>query len=689
MGSRDPAGRTQGGRADRRASRWFGFGLTTLVCGAVVFGAARVECAFAGDTADLLGMSLEELMAVEVESVVTASLFEQMVTEAPASVTVVTAEDIRRLGYRTLTEILAGVRGMYTWTDSNYDYLGVRGFGRLGDYNSDVLVLIDGHRTNESTYYASSIGREFLIDVDLIDRVEIVRGPSSSLYGTSAFFGVINVITRRAEDVGGVEVAGGVASHRTFEGRLSYGKRFAGGLDLLISGTAYRSDGQDHYYPVYDDPATNNGWAVDCDDAESESLFFKVGYGGFEVLLSHVDYGKTIPTGAWETVFNDPRTSTHDSQTSLGLRYADRLAGGLGIDAHLEYGRYDYDGYYLYDGSEDEEPYLVLNIDRARSQWVIGDAQFVKTISNHRLLGGVEIRRDLQIDQLNYDEEVYLDDRRQGSLWGVFIQDEIEIRDNLRLNIGVRYDHYDTFGGSTNPRLGLIFNPRPRTSLKVLYGTAFRAPSAYELYYGDGGSSHKGNPDLNPETIRTWEVVWEEFIGRGIQTSVSVFSYRADDLIGQVVDPSDELQVFANIDEADAQGVEFEVKGRWWRQVKGYASVSYQEVKDASTDELFHNSPRYLGVVRLSVPFAGEKLWVSPELLYRGSVVTLGDETLDSALVTNLTILATEVFKGVDLSLSFRNLFDDDYRSPASQEHLQDSLEQGGRIVRARVVVRF
>jgi outer membrane receptor for ferrienterochelin and colicins len=270
----------------------------------------------------------------------------------------------------------------------------------------------------------------------------------------------------------------------------------------------------------------------------------------------------------------------------------------------------------------------------------------------------------------------------------VFAQDELEVAHNLRLNLGVRHDEYTSFGGTTNPRLGLIYQPRQRTSLKLLYGQAFRAPSAYELYYQDGWAQ-KANPELGPETIGSGEVVWEEFIGRGLQTSVSIYTYRVAGLIGQITDPSDGLTVFENVDEVTASGIELEVQGRWWRQIEGYASWSLQETEDATIDQPYPNSPRCLGVVRLSVPFSGERLWVSPELLYRGSVETLDNRTLDGAFVANLTILATEVLKGVDLSLTVRNLFDESYRVPGGQEHLQDSLEQDGRTVRARAVVRF
>jgi len=182
-------------------------------------------------------MDEEAMLFEEIPSVFGASKYEQKVTEAPASVSIVTAEEIARYGYRTLADILQSLRGFYVSNDRNYQYSGVRGFGRPGDYNNRLLLLIDGHRANDNVYNSAYIGHEFPVDVDLIDRVEVIRGPSSSIYGTSAFFGVINVITKRGRDYQGVEVSSEAGNYDAYNGRLSYGDRYGSGFELLVSGT--------------------------------------------------------------------------------------------------------------------------------------------------------------------------------------------------------------------------------------------------------------------------------------------------------------------------------------------------------------------------------------------------------------------------------------------------------------------
>src|SRR5258707_7026238 len=189
-------------------------------------------------------MNPENLLKLEIPTVETASKYTQKATDAPASVSVITADDVKKFGYRTLADTPRSVRSLYVSYDRQYSYLGIRGFNR-GDYNSRLLVLVDGHRINNSLSDGAFIGTEFILDVDLIDRVEIIRGPGASLYGNNAFFGVVNVITRKGRDLPGygAELSGEAASFDTYKGRATYGQKFESGLDLLLSGSWHDSHG--------------------------------------------------------------------------------------------------------------------------------------------------------------------------------------------------------------------------------------------------------------------------------------------------------------------------------------------------------------------------------------------------------------------------------------------------------------
>jgi iron complex outermembrane receptor protein len=268
---------------------------------------------------DLTEMSLENLMNIEVYS---ASKYLQSSAEAPASVTIITSDDIRKYGFQSLAEILQSVRGFYVTYDRNYSYAGIRGFGRTGDYNTRVLLLIDGHRLNDDVYDEALLGTEFPLDVDLIDRVEVIRGPSSSLYGSNAYFGVVNVITRRARDVGGAEASTDLGSFGTYKGRLTYGHRFKKGLSAVLSTSFYRSQGQRRlFFSEFDNPATNNGIAENADGDRFGQVFGSAAYRGFTLQGVYGSRRKQIPTASFGTVFDDPRTRTSDQEGYLDLQY--------------------------------------------------------------------------------------------------------------------------------------------------------------------------------------------------------------------------------------------------------------------------------------------------------------------------------------------------------------------------------
>jgi iron complex outermembrane receptor protein len=630
----------------------------------------------------------------EIPSVFGASKYEQKVTEAPSSVSIVTADEIKKYGYRTLADILGSIRGFYTTYDRNYHYLGVRGFNRPGDYNSRILLLADGHRINDYIYDMAPIGTDFPIDVDLIDRVEVIRGPSSSLYGASAFFGVINVITKSGRDLKESEVSGEAASHETYKGRFSYGNRFQNGFEMLLSGSIYDSEGDDWYYKEFDDPTTNYGQAEGVDDDQYHSFFLKASFNDFAFQGVYSSREKGIPTSPWEIEFNNPQNRTTDDYIYLDLKYEHSFSNQLDVLARIYYDRYEYDGDYLWDWADPgDPPFLVLNKDFAYGKTLGTELQFRKRLfETHKFVLGGEYRDNFRQDQGTYDEDPfweYIDDKRDSNNWAVYLQDEFQILENLIFNAGVRYDHYDNFGGTTNPRLALIYNPVEKTTLKLLYGEAFRAPNFYELFYHDGPDVQKNNPDLDPETINTYELVLEQYLGNHLRGVATGFYYKIEDLITQQIDPADDLLVFNNVEEIEAKGIELELEGKWASGLTGRISYTYQETEDQNTGKILTNSPKHLAKFNLIVPLFEEKIFANAEVQYTGERKTLADREADDFFVTNLTLFSQNLLQGLEASVSVYNLFDKEYDDPGFGEHLQDVIEQDGRIFRFKLTYAF
>jgi iron complex outermembrane receptor protein len=641
---------------------------------------------------ELSQLTLEELVDLNIDSVYGASLFLQKVTEAPSSVTIITADQIERHGHRTLSDILRTVRGFYVTNDRNYSFLGVRGFSRPGDYNARVLLLVDGHRLNDNIFGSALIGTEFPLDVDLIDRVEIIRGPSSSLYGTSAFFGVINVITKHGAGLRGVDVAGSVGSFDSRRARVSFGRTFGQGADVLLSASAYDSAGERRlFFEEFDSPDTNHGIAEGADADEFGQLFGKATVGNFTLQGLYGSRDKTVPTASFGTVFNDPRSRTVEKQGFLDARYERMLPRRWNLDARVHYDRYGYDGDYVLP-YPDSGMATVVNKDFARGDWWGTELTATrKFASRHTLAVGSEYRDNVRQDQFNYDEGAsfyHLDDRRRSTNWALFAQDEIALHRTLLVNVGVRHDHYDTFGGTTNPRAALIYNPADTTTVKLLYGAAFRAPNAYELFWGQNGIA-KANPSLQPETNRTSEIVLERYLGRHLRATGTGFYYTVQGLITQQTDPDDGLLVYNNVETITARGLELELDGRWAGGLEARAGYTYQDSHNDRTGARLTNSPAHVAQFNGIAPLFARNAFVGFGVRYLSARRTIAGGHVDPAVVSNLTISSRPLVKGLVFAATVHNLFDSRYEDPGSEEHRQDRITQIGRSVRVKLTYRF
>lgn len=660
--------------------------LIRILIGLIVSLSSLLICGSAGAGAtppptDLTELPIEALMDI---SVYGASKYEQKLMEAPAYVTIINQEAIKKYGYRTLADALRSVPGFFVTNDRNYQYLGVRGFNRPGDYNSRILLLVDGHRINDGLYDQAPIGTDFPIDIDLIDRVEVIRGPSSSIYGTNAFLAVVNVITRNGRDLKsndkkGLEASGDAGSFNSYKGRLSYGNQWAGGPELLVSGSAYDSRGPDFFFKQVDNPATRNGVAHNCDYDRFLSLFSKSSFQDFTLTGVYHSREKGIPTGAYGTVFGDPRNRTVDTRAYLDLKYEHTFASEWLVLARLSYNHYPYDGFYYLNKANPGEPYaIVANRDVGRTDWWGTEVQVSKTLfDRHKVILGNEYRDYFRLDQSNFDENpttTYLDDQRESKVWAFYAQDEFTIFSNLRLNAGLRYDHYSTFGGSLNPRLALIYNPFMQTALKLLYGQAFRAPNAYELYYQDGGLTQKSNPNLKPEKINTYEVVWEQYFAKHYRFVASGYYYKIRDLITQQTDPTDGLIIFDNTDRVEAKGLTLELGGKWANGLEGCLSYALGIAKNEHTGKLLTNSPRHLPKFNLTVPLFKDKLFSGLEVIYLSSRKGLNNSRVGDVVLTNITLLNKNLFKGWEFSASAYNLCNQKFRDPGAQEHLINGM---------------
>jgi iron complex outermembrane receptor protein len=636
-----------------------------------------------GTDTDLLAL-IQEGQTVE-----TASRYTQSLTDAPAHVTIVTRQEIEEHGYETIGEAISSAAGFYLRDDLNYAYLGVRGFAPFGDYGSHVLIMIDGHPMTEPVFSSSFFQRNQPVDMRYVQRIEIVRGPASALYGTNAVLAVINIMTIKPTESGVIEVS---ASGRTDQG----GDAFASlshvgthGFQAKISGSATSTEGFDYYFKEFDTAATNFGKAHDLDGERTWSVHSQIRRYGWSVSGLVSNRTKTVPTASWSGIFNDDRLRTKDIVGFFDSKYDASLNSTTHLSARLTFDWYSYKGVWP---SEDSGGAYVLE-DPHKSR-VLGGELVVSSqaLSRNHVVAGFSFKRvlsaTLEAFQTEPEYYEYVNLEKTDNIVSAFAQDEISLHPSgLTAILGIRYDHYRSFGAALNPRFGLILKSRIGAT-KLLYGRSFRAPTLYERYYDDAeGTCEAGearaNPDLKAENAYTYEIVHEADIGRLTHAAVSAFYYRLSDLIDeQEIEGGCITPVNSGVHRS--KGVEAELRGGLPGGLRWALNYALTDARNEETGERLPVSPYSFGTARLAIPLFMSKASLGLSMKYLGRRLTKDWNELDPCLVTNATLYLKKIVSGVSISVSAKNLFDAEHLEPAGPEHKQETLPQDERVFMIR-----
>jgi outer membrane receptor for ferrienterochelin and colicins len=655
---------------------------TFLFCAGLVFACLLPANGEGQSKDDVLSLSIEELAQVKVFS---ASRHSEEVRQAPSSVSIITAEDIRRYGWRTLGDAMRSLRGFYTSSDRDYTYLGVRGFMRPGDYNSRILLMVNGHRLNDGVYDSAPFGTEFPLDLDLIDHIEIVRGASSSLFGTNAVFGVINVITRKPTKAT-VEVSGDTSSFFGRTGRLT-AEGQKGRLSGLLSGSLYRSAGASRlFFPEFDTPETNHGVASDVDGERFGQLFGDVKDGNFRIQGMFSSRTKLVPTGAYGMNFNDPANRTTDTAGFLDAGYHRVVAIG-DLDARVYYDRYGFLGVGAFD-SDAGQRYLESSsagADRVGTEVTLG-----RQIGRHRIIVGSNYEYSLRIEQKNWVEgqPASFDDRRRAWMAAVFGEAELNLIPKLSLRVGGRLDWFDIYGDAVSPRIAMVYSPNSRTALKYIYGRAFRTPNAYETYYSDGVSVVAPTTPLKPETMGSHEVIFERGLTSWLQMTADGSYNHLGNLIDQVPDPVSGLTHFVNIGRDRGRAFELELEAKRASGIAARASYTLADAADSIQHVRLANSPLQMGKFNGTVPIF-HRTFAALELLYSSAQLSYQNTRVPPSLLTNATYSTKPLWGGWEFSASCYNAFDRRWYSPAGPGLTQAEIQQDGRSFRVKLSYRI
>jgi outer membrane receptor protein involved in Fe transport len=619
---------------------------------------------------------LEDLESLLAQPVYAASKFAQDASIAPAAVTVLTAGDIRAFGWRTLAEVLNGVRGISVREDRLYSYVGVRGFGPVGDYSSRVLLMIDGMRVNDNIYDQGVAGREFPLAVDLIERVEVIAGPGSALYGSNALLAVINVVTQSSTQLGGGSASVGLGAQGARLVSLRHGLRVGAG-SLVMAARLENRPGGTKYYAEFDQPPTSDGQARGLDGEADRKLYLKWVHGDWTAVLLASRREKTAPTGAYGVDFDRPATNV-DAFKMADMQWQHSFGDGQQAFARLSLARYTFKSTSTYSGSG------FLNTSDGR--WVAGEVRWLnQSIAGHQWVAGLEAQKNLRQDQYAgsaaTDAPAPTEVRGSGQRYAVFANDDWALHPQWRLALGLRLDHLLVGQNQFTPRLGLVWTPTPGMHWKLLRGQAFREPNAYESQYADSVTS-VANPRLGVERLNATELALDWRATPTLRVAASTYRYGVRNLITQVVLPdTGELQ-FQNLGAAQATGAELEidhVAANGWRT---RLSLSGQRTRYADTAQALINSPNTLLKLHLTGPLPWSELngWrVGVEAQLVGRRISAAGNTLPAQTQTHLTLQWRPAAASWSLGAAVYNALGQRFDDVSGPEHQQTSLVRDGR----------
>ena len=636
--------------------------------------------------------NLEDLFFQEIP-VMIASKTQESVSKAPATVSVIPSEDLQRMGaltYLDALKMLPGVEISLT-RYGQYEII-IRGIKSTG--TEKVLVLIDGHPVNES-FFGSAMTLYDDLSVENIQQIEVIRGPGSALYGANAVTGVINIITKKTKNIKGDTVIVQAGSWNTKKSGFLFGKQmeewdYSGYIEYFET-DGFKETVTSDLQSIFDGLTGS-----DASLAPGDTNFYKkkwdynlnVNSGNFSVNTKFSERERGDYIGLVYALGNETKMDLE--QGFIDVRYDQKIIEELHLKWDLYYDYFYEDIYFEvfpggYTNSLGEvfpEGYIICPSVRNQKYGIDLQTEYVFTEKNSLLLGF--FYEYLNQDNVEYSTnanpftDAYLGgvmdvtDRWNWNknairkIWAVYLQDRWRMDDNLDLTLGIRHDDYSDFGGTSNPRAALIWTLSDKIVMKVLYGTAFRAPNFRELYDRNNANT-VGNPDLDPEKIDTMEAEID-FKGENYIIRTTLFHNKIEDIIVEGSRPSTtEPAPFVNLrGETTVKGVELESRWLFNKSNFLYAMYSYQTSEDQTGRELA-DIPEHKGNVGFNLGW-GSFINFNVNLFISGERPRAEGDTREpideySILNTTLGYSPSDVLR---FSFSVYNVLDEEYVEPGT-----------------------
>ncbi len=632
------------------------------------------------------------------------------VHKAPAVATVITSDDIQSMGANTIHQVIETVTGIHTYP-SNFNRMNpsysIRGIHTAE--NSQVLVLVNGARTTYA--FNGAKWNIFDLGVNLIDRVEVIRGPGSAVYGADAFSGVINIITKGTESTFNNDVGIKIGSFDTKSAWFNYGYH-QDDLRLSFNGQWQDTSGDSsrvvqtdllHLFGLSE--LSNAPGPLDTRHRYLD-LHAQLDFKGIYANLWHLDIEGGTGAGAAQALSDSDIVT--GKQTNIELGYKKAITDNLNIEINLYHQRYESfsyfkifpDGYNHADGVEYTEGFIgapqtedtyygfkltstYSGINQHNFRGELGYKNTEEITDEWKNFGpGIiepgQTTQDATLTSVKGTPYIFIGDNERRLSY-ISLQDEWAFASDWEFTAGIRYDDYSDFGSTINPRLALVWQTQHNLTSKLLYGSAFRAPSFGELYTSNN-PVFVGNPDLKPEEIDTWEIAFDYRPSFDWKILFNVYKYQATDLISVVAGKKE------NVLEQDGIGSEFEVHWQLNEQIRIKVGYAWQDAEDSDNDSIadapqdsFDINIQWQIMPDLSLYAAS--FWI----IDRTRATTDSRAEIDDYNLTNLTVNYTG-FDNMTLTLAAKNVFDSDAREASNGVIAEDyPLEERGYWLTSKV----
>jgi iron complex outermembrane recepter protein len=541
--------------------------------------------------------SSDELLFLEIPSVIAASRREQLATEAPASVEVINADEIKQCGATSILQALSMLPGISLMNiNCRNAFVNIRGFSEGGGINNYVLVMIDG-RPIEWDVYNVVLWDQQTIGLDEIERIEVVKGPGSSLYGANAYSGVINIITKTPEQINGTEVNAAFGTPRLSETSVIHG--WTGNkVDYKIS-AGFSSE--DEYYDTPSNHASempsNNAGQVSRVNAlieykltDDSKLSFSAGRS--YALNDKLSVGAHLGTGY------NPMGDTNDYEQ---VAYK---SGSFSIHSVFKNS----------DMSIIFPSYSPWEFKATSNDTELQDTLFIK--GKHSIVWGITSRT------IQMKPSVITASDINESLWGVFAEDQYKASDKLDVVLGARYDKNPLTEARVSPRASILYTVETGHVIMFSAAQAYRNPNLLDSYFDaavalptllPASSIVLGNKNLKPESVTSYVAEYRANFSRRINGKLGVFYNLYSDFIITTTDieyypanpllgippntvPKTITSGFANGGQAENLGAEISMNVMLCNWLTGMMNYTYTETKDKDDDPstLLINETNYI-----------------------------------------------------------------------------------------------